>query len=66
MSTPGRARRQLPDWAKGNLLLAPLALWMTFLLLIPLALVIGFSVGRRSIPPKNVVFSWSELHWSHY
>jgi spermidine/putrescine transport system permease protein len=60
-SRPGR----LPEWLKGNLLLLPLAAWLAILLLIPMVIVISYSVGKRGII-EPVRFSWSDLHFENY
>ncbi len=58
-------RRKLPDWAAGNLLLLPTSIWFVFLLIIPTALIIGYSLGHRSVF-EPIRFTWSSLVWSNY
>jgi spermidine/putrescine transport system permease protein len=64
-TTPPRRRRKLPDWAAGNLLLLPTSIWFLVLLIIPTALIIGYSLGHRSVY-QPIRFSWSSLVWSNY
>jgi ABC-type spermidine/putrescine transport system permease subunit I len=62
---PPRARRTLPEWLKANLLLLPTAVWFLALLVIPMLIVIQYSLARRGII-KPVRFSWSNLQWHNY
>ena len=58
-------RRRLPDWAAGHALLLPTSIVFLFLLIIPMLVVLQYSVARRSIY-KPIVFSWSHLHFANY
>jgi spermidine/putrescine transport system permease protein len=60
---PGR--RRLPDWLKGNVLLLPTTVWFGLLLVIPMVIVIQYSLGRRGIIDP-VRFSWGKLFFSNY
>ena len=60
-----RARRQMPDWLKGNVLLFPAAAWFAVLLIVPMLIVVQYSLARRGII-KPVRFSWSNLQWHNY
>ncbi len=62
---PARHRRTLPDWLKGNLLLLPTAAWFIALLIIPMVIVIQYSLAKRGII-KPVRFSWANLQWHNY
>jgi spermidine/putrescine transport system permease protein len=58
-------RRGWPDWAKGNLLLLPTSVWFIFLLVLPMVIVIQYSLGKRGVI-NPVRFSWDNLQWSNY
>jgi len=58
-------RRRMPEWLKGNLLLLPTSIWFAFLLVVPTAIIVGYSLGRRGII-EPVHFSWGNLIWSNY
>ncbi|HUI49324.1 MAG TPA: ABC transporter permease [Acidimicrobiia bacterium] len=58
-------RRRLPNWLKANLLLLPTSVWFAFLLVIPTAIIVGYSLGKRGIIDP-VHFSWGHLIWSNY
>jgi spermidine/putrescine transport system permease protein len=60
-----RRARHLPDWVKGNLLLLPTSVWFISLLVIPLFIIVEYSLGRRGILDP-VRFSWGSLHFSNY
>jgi spermidine/putrescine transport system permease protein len=60
-----RQRRRLPDWVKGNLLLLPTSIWFIFLLVIPLLIIVEYSLGKRGVIVP-VRFSWNSLHYSNY
>jgi spermidine/putrescine transport system permease protein len=60
-----KTRRGMPDWAKGNALIFPAAAWFVILLLIPMLIVIQYSVARRGII-EPVRFSWSDLRFENY
>jgi spermidine/putrescine transport system permease protein len=62
---PPRRRRTLPDWAKGNLLLLPTSIWFIFLLVIPLLIIIEYSLGKRGVIDP-VHFTWSHLRFRNY
>ena len=62
---PPRRARHFPDWVKGNLLLLPTTVWFTFLLVIPLFIIVEYSLGKRGIIDP-VRFSWGHLHVSNY
>jgi spermidine/putrescine transport system permease protein len=62
---PPRRRRTLPDWLKGNLLLLPTSIWFVFLLVIPLLIIIEYSLGKRGVIDP-VHFTWSHLRWANY
>ena len=62
--SPAR-RRQLPNWLKGNLLLLPTTIWLGILLVIPMLIIIGYSVGHRGII-EQVRVNWGHLEFSHY
>jgi spermidine/putrescine transport system permease protein len=64
-SGPPRRRRHLPEWLKGNLLLLPTSIWFIFLLVIPMLIVIEYSLGKRGIVDP-VRFTWNSLHYSNY
>ena len=55
----------MPDWLAGNLLLLPTSVWFIFLMIIPIVIIVAYSVGHRSIY-KPVRFSWGSLVWSNY
>jgi spermidine/putrescine transport system permease protein len=55
----------MPDWLAGNLLLLPTSVWFLFLMIIPIAIVVAYSLGHRSIY-NPVRFSWGNLVWSNY
>jgi spermidine/putrescine transport system permease protein len=60
-----KRKKGAPDWVKGNALLAPTTLWLLILLLIPLGVVVSYSLGRRSrIPPVRL--DWGNLQWGNY
>jgi spermidine/putrescine transport system permease protein len=61
----GKRRRQLPDGVKGNLLLLPTTLWLTILLVIPLVIVIGYSLGHRGVIDQ-IRFDWGDLNFENY
>jgi spermidine/putrescine transport system permease protein len=63
--TAAAARFKLPDWAKGNLLLLPTSIWFLFLLVIPMLIVVEYSLGQRGIIDP-VRFSTGHLVWSNY
>jgi spermidine/putrescine transport system permease protein len=55
----------VPEWAKGHALLLPSTLWWIVLLLVPMAVVIGYSLGKRGIiTPVRV--DWGDLQFSNY
>ncbi len=58
-------RRRLPDWLAGNLLLLPTSLWFLFLLIIPMVIILAYSLGKRGLF-QPVRFSWSHLFFSNY
>jgi spermidine/putrescine transport system permease protein len=58
-------RRRMPDWLAGNLLLLPTSIWFFFLMIIPIAIIVAYSLGQRSIYDP-VRFSWGHLVWSNY
>jgi len=58
-------RRNMPEWLKGNLLLLPTSVWFAFLLVIPTAIIVAYSLGKRGII-EPVHFSWGHLIWSNY
>ncbi|HWS46682.1 MAG TPA: ABC transporter permease [Acidimicrobiia bacterium] len=62
---PPRHRRRMPDWVSGHALLLPTTIVFLFLLIIPLLVVLQYSVAHRSIY-KPIVFSWSHLHLANY
>jgi spermidine/putrescine transport system permease protein len=62
---PPRRRRGLPEWLKGNLLLLPTSIWFIFFLVIPLLIIIEYSLGKRGIIDP-VHFTWSHLRFSNY
>jgi spermidine/putrescine transport system permease protein len=62
---PPKRRRGWPNWAKGNFLLLPTAVWFFFLLVLPTLIIIQYSLGKRAILPP-VKFSWNDLHWENY
>jgi spermidine/putrescine transport system permease protein len=64
-SKPKRKRRKLPDWLAGNLLLLPTTLWFVVLLVIPMLLVIAYSLGRRGVI-EPIRFDWGDLRFSSY
>jgi spermidine/putrescine transport system permease protein len=55
----------MPDWLAGNLLLLPTTIWFFFLLIIPTALIVGYSLGHRGLF-EPVRFEWGDLVWSNY
>jgi spermidine/putrescine transport system permease protein len=55
----------MPDWLKGNVLLFPAAAWFAALLIVPMLIVVQYSLARRGII-KPVRFSWSTLQWHNY
>jgi spermidine/putrescine transport system permease protein len=57
--------RHVPDWVKANALLLPVTLWFLILMIIPSAIIIGYSLGKRGIL-KPVRFSWSTLTLEPY
>jgi spermidine/putrescine transport system permease protein len=62
---PPRRRRRTPEWLSGHTLLLPTTVVFLFLLVIPLLVVLQYSVARRSIY-KPVVFTWSHLHFANF
>jgi spermidine/putrescine transport system permease protein len=62
---PPARRRQLPDWLKGNALLLPTTVWFALLLVIPMVLVIQYSLGKRGVIDP-VRFSWGKATISNY
>jgi spermidine/putrescine transport system permease protein len=62
---PQPPRRKLPGWAKGNILLLPTSLWLGLFLVVPLVMVIGYSLGTRGII-NPVRVDWGHLNWSNY
>src|SRR5262249_15566332 len=58
-------RRKLPDWAKGNALLLPTSIWFLFLLVIPMLIVVEYSLGKRGII-NPVRFRWGHFIYSNY
>jgi spermidine/putrescine transport system permease protein len=58
-------RRRMPDWLAGNILLLPTSVWFFFLMVIPIAIIVAYSLGTRSIYDP-VRFSWGNLVWSNY
>ncbi len=62
---PSRHRRRVPGWLSGHVLLLPTSVWFVILLVIPMIIVAGYSLGQRSIY-KPVLFSWSHLRFSNY
>lgn len=58
-------RRRMPDWLAGNILLLPTSVWFFFLMVIPIAIIVAYSLGKRSIY-NPVRFSWGSLVWSNY
>jgi spermidine/putrescine transport system permease protein len=60
-----KARRRLPDWLKGNLLLLPTSIWFVVLLVIPLSIIVEYSLGKRGVIDP-VRFTWSHLRFSNY
>ncbi|MDQ1381186.1 MAG: spermidine/putrescine transport system permease protein, partial [Actinomycetota bacterium] len=62
---PPRHRRTLPDWVKGNLLLLPASVWFAFLLVIPLLIIVEYSLGKRGVIDP-VHFTWSHLRFANY
>lgn len=68
VEAPARApahRRSLPAGLKGNLLLLPTTLWLGILLVVPLAIVVGYSLGQRGVI-EQVRFDWAHLSFSNY
>jgi spermidine/putrescine transport system permease protein len=63
--SPPTRRRRMPDWLAGNILLIPTSVWFLFLLVIPMVIIVAYSVGQRSIY-NPVHFSWSHLYFSNY
>jgi spermidine/putrescine transport system permease protein len=61
----GKSRKRLPDWLSGNVLLLPTTVWFIFLLIIPSAIIIKYSLGHRGFTTP-VRFSWSELTFQYY
>jgi spermidine/putrescine transport system permease protein len=64
---PDRPRRlrRWPDWVKGNVLLLPTTLWFIVLLVIPMAIIVEYSLGKRGII-NPVRFSWDNLRFRNY
>ena len=62
---PPRHRRTLPAWVKGNLLLLPASVWFAFLLVIPLLIIVEYSLGKRGVIDP-VHFTWSHLRFANY
>ena len=62
---PAKRRRQLPNGVKGNLLLLPTSIWLTTLLVIPLVIVIGYSLGHRGVIDQ-IRFDWGDLNFENY
>jgi spermidine/putrescine transport system permease protein len=60
-----RHRRRMPDALAGQVLLLPTSVWFLILLVIPMLIIAGYSLGQRSIY-KPVIFSWSHLRFSNY
>jgi spermidine/putrescine transport system permease protein len=60
-----KARRRMPEWLKGNLLLLPASAWYAFLLVIPLVLIVQYSLGKRGIIDP-IRFTWGHLFFSNY
>jgi spermidine/putrescine transport system permease protein len=58
-------RRRLPTWLAANLLLLPTSVWFLFLLVIPMVIIVAYSLGKRSIFDP-VRFSWGHLYFSNY
>ena len=64
-ATKRKRKKGAPDWAKGNALLAPTTLWLLILLIVPLAVVVGYSVGYRSrVPPVRM--DWGNPQWGNF
>ena len=60
-----KRKKGAPDWVKGNALLAPTTVWLLILLMVPLVVVVTYSLGHRSrIPPVRV--DWGDLQWGNY
>jgi spermidine/putrescine transport system permease protein len=58
-------RRRAPDWVKGNVLLLPTTVWLVILLIVPLAVVASYSLGKRGVVvPVRV--DWGDLRWGNY
>jgi spermidine/putrescine transport system permease protein len=55
----------MPEWLKGNLLLLPTSLWFLFLLVLPMLIIVQYSLGTRGIIDP-VRFSWGHLVFSNY
>jgi spermidine/putrescine transport system permease protein len=64
VEVPKRTRR-LPDGVKGNLLLLPTTLWLVILLVVPLFIVVGYSVGHRGVIDQ-IRFDWGDLNFENY
>ena len=64
-SQPVARRRRAPDWLKGNALLLPTSIWFLFLLIIPMLIVIEYSLGKRGIIDP-VHFRWGHFIFSNY
>ncbi len=60
-----RRRRRLPDWLSGQILLLPTTVWFIFLMIIPMVIIVQYSLGSPSLYTP-VKFSWSSLQWSNY
>jgi spermidine/putrescine transport system permease protein len=58
-------RRQLPEGVKGNLLLLPTTIWLTILLVIPLLIVLSYSLGHRGVIDQ-IRFDWGDLNFENY
>ena len=63
--TPTARRRKLPEWLKGNLLLLPTSVWFIFLLVLPMLIIVQYSLGTRGIIDP-VRFAWGHLVFSNY
>ena len=60
-----KPRRGAPDWVKGNVLLLPSTVWLIILLMVPLAVVGSYSLGKRGVvTPVRV--DWGNLQWGNY
>ena len=60
-----RRRRQAPDWLRAQVLMLPTLVWLGVLLLVPLGIGVGYSLGTRGVIDP-VRFPDGSLRWSNY